>query len=103
MHRCFIIPEILSIILNSDDISPVDLCQIATVCKLLSNHALDVLWGKEWMNLADLLKCLPADCLIFNPNPSGGLVCLRALFPGVQYILKAPPHPTPSQSLIPSL
>ncbi|KAF7979958.1 hypothetical protein HWV62_40404 [Athelia sp. TMB] len=74
MHRCLIVPEILSTILSSVNISLADLYQVALVCKSFCDPALDVLWGKGWMNLADLVKCLPADSLVFEV--SGGVLSL---------------------------
>ncbi|KAF7982681.1 hypothetical protein HWV62_27166 [Athelia sp. TMB] len=63
----------------SDDVSLVDLYQVALVCKSFCEPALDVLWGKEWMDLADLVNCLPVDSLVFEPSGGVALININKL------------------------
>ncbi|KAL6306990.1 hypothetical protein BKA93DRAFT_926914 [Sparassis latifolia] len=64
MHRCFLIPEIVSLIIDTGPPgSPQDtssLARLARTSRVFHNVSLDVLWYGQF-GLANLIKCMPAD------------------------------------------
>jgi hypothetical protein len=62
MHRCLLIPEILSAVLEQD-IAIGDektVANVAISCRAFLETALDVLWCEQVV-LAPLVRCMPSD------------------------------------------
>ncbi|KAG5637508.1 hypothetical protein H0H81_004334 [Sphagnurus paluster] len=71
MHRCLLIPEIVSMICQQCDYpSRPTLAALARTCQLFSEPALQCLW-EEVEGLAHLIRCMPADLWKFvdGTNP----------------------------------
>ena len=77
MHRCLQISEVVARILSCDSVSKGELSRLATVCRAVSEPALDILWGTHWIDIKDLLDLIPAG--LISLDSSNKMVHLRQL------------------------